>query len=163
MSSTLNWVVGVGAAICILLLVWIFYVYANPTAVLSEKTISKSPYVAALKDSIHVIDNKLDQVLLQYKTGEARSIITKDKVVYKVQVASYKKYDAVAVPKKPWEISPNGYLRIAIGDFPSYAQANYFKEELKKVGFSKDIYLISVLNDEQVEMKEALALTKEKL
>lgn len=163
MSSTLKWVIGIASFVCIALLTWLSYVYSYPEEVLNEKAISNSPYVASLKDSINSIDYKLDNLLLKYNSPEVQTLNSFNQVVYKVQVASYKQAGLSREGKKSWEIGGNGFLRIAIGDFPTYDQATAFKEELKKVGFSKDIFLIAIYKDQKINIKEALSMSNKQL
>ena len=163
MSSTLKWVIGTASFVCIALLTWLSYLYSYPEEVLTEKAISNSPYVASLKDSINSIDYKLDKLLLKYNSPDIQTLNSFNQVVYKVQVASYRQAGLNREGKKSWEIGDNNYFRIAIGDFPTYAQATAFKKELKKVGFSKDIFLIAIYRGEKIDIKEALSMSNKQL
>ncbi len=81
MSSTLKWVIGIASFACIALLTWISYVYSYPEKALNENAISKSPYVASLKDSINSIDSKRDDLLLKYNSSTVLALNSSNQVV----------------------------------------------------------------------------------
>ncbi|MFP2994696.1 hypothetical protein ABN763_02250 [Spongiivirga sp. MCCC 1A20706] len=114
--------------------------------------------IIALQDSLAAVGNEVNIINERSLAGVA-ALDNSKQVVYKVQLASYKKPSRVEL--KPWQLGENGYMRLAVGEFPTYKQATALKTELKRIGFANDIFLIAVYQDEVISLKQAVKMSEE--
>lgn len=135
---------------------WILYTSSTNT----KATIStdQNAMILALQDSLRFAQNE-SSIAQEASLLGSSGLNSFEHVVYKVQLASYKKPSRVAV--KPWQIGEQGHMRLAVGDFASYKQAITLRNELRRIGFSSDIFLIAIYKDKKIDLKQALKMSKE--
>jgi len=119
--------------------------------------VNQNTLILALQDSLAI---SRDAIAITNEASLMGSGLNSDEqVVYKVQLASYKK--PLRVKPLPWQIGDNGYIRLAVGEFASYREATALKNELKRIGFSSDIFLIAIYQGKKINLKQAVRMSKE--
>ncbi len=135
---------------------WILYTTSTSPKVVDNP--DQNTLILALQDSIRFAQNE-SAIAQEASLLGSSGLNSFENVVYKVQLASYKKPLRVAI--KPWQVGEKGYMRLAVGDFASYKQALALRNELRRIGFSSDIFLIAIHKDQKIDLKQALKMSKE--
>ncbi|NER16474.1 SPOR domain-containing protein [Spongiivirga citrea] len=151
-----TWGMGGLSLLLIGALGWILY--TSSTSPKESINTNQQAAILALTDSLRYAQNE-SAIAQEASLLGSNGLNSFERVVYKVQLANYKKPTRVAV--KPWQVGDKGYMRLAVGDFASYKEAIALRDELKRIGFSSDIFLIAVYKDEKIDLKEALKMSKE--
>ncbi len=124
---------------------------------------------AKKKDTIVKVVKKKNPVVkvVKKKTHLVKVVKKEEKLIYKIQIAAYKKKLSVAEQKKYLKISSkrninimryNGLHIYSLGSFSSYKNAKKFQSVLKKEGTNG--YLVAFYKHKKIDIKKAITLEK---
>ena len=154
-----NWIL-IAFIVAALFCIFLFYVARmKPFWVADNHTLEKSGYhMVNLNDN----PNGLDAYISEQTAKEDLKIKKYEGVTYQVQLGAFKKFSIAMHSDEFNDLTAysNGYNKYALGKFATYADANTFKNDLKKLGFKK-AFLVSFYNNEQIDIRKALELSNE--
>jgi len=135
----------------------LYYVYQNKNSVLTNENLSLVD-----KDSLNIYKEGYFTAL-QNSAANHQNVKTlnDEKIIYSVQIGAFKEFYLTSEGLMNLsEYQADGYNKMSIGNYKTYAEAKTLKDSLNKLGF-KGCFLSARSFGKPIDIREALALSNE--